>query len=173
MILLGAAFEGWGLQRWGKWQPKYEKLKVFSDHTIITYEVIQGILLLLMVFVSALLLLKISQTFQNRRTYLEAFTTVAYGFSPLLLVRLLDAGPMISAWAIWVVGILLTIWILYQGIPRVLEPDPTHAFGLYFSAMFVMVLTSGVVRVLTALYLLGYVDFKHSWITHKFPSLFQ
>jgi hypothetical protein len=35
-----------------------------------------------------------------------------------------------------------------------------------------MVLASGIVRVLTALYLLGYVDFRNSWLTRAFPGLF-
>lgn len=173
MIFLATAVEGWGLARWGKWQPKFQKFKEFSTHTVVTFETIQTVLLLLMVFVSALLLLKISQTFQGRRNYLEAFTIMAYGYSPLLLLRLLDAGPLVSPWATWVIGLMLTIWILYQGIPRVMQPDPTHAFGLYFSAVFVVALTSGMARLLTALYLLGYVDFQHSYLTHKFPSLLQ
>ncbi len=62
---------------------------------VINFEVIQSLLLVAMVFVSALLLLKISQTFHSRGNYLQAFTTVAYGFSPMFLFRLLDAGPMV------------------------------------------------------------------------------
>lgn len=175
MVLISSAIEGWGLSRWGKWQPKFDRLKDFSDHTgtVITFEVIQSLLLLAMVLVSALLLLKISHTFHGRRTYLQAFTTMAYGFSPVFLVRLLDVGPMVHPATTWVLGILLTIWILYQGIPQVMQPDPTHAFGLYLSVIVVVVLTSGIARVLTALYLLGEVDFQHSWLTHHFPSLFQ
>ncbi len=183
LILLVTAAEGWGLASWGKWQPRFQKFRDFTDDTavstlgkyqnIITFEVIQAALLLAMVLLSALLLLKISQTFQNRRKYLEAFTTMAYAYSPLLVVRLMDAGPMVSPWTTWAIGILLTVWVLYQGIPRVMQPDPTHAFGLYLSAMFVVILTSGMARLLTALYLLGEVDFHHSWLTHKFPGLFQ
>jgi uncharacterized membrane protein YidH (DUF202 family) len=173
MIFLTTAVEGWGLNRWGKWQPKFEKFKVFSVHNIITFEVIQAVLLLGMVFLSALVLLKVSQTFQNRRNFLGAFTTMAYGYSPLLLARLLDAGPMVSPWATWALGLVLTIWILYQGIPRVMQPDPTHAFGLYLSTIFVVILTSGMARLMTALYLLGYVDFRQSYLSHRFSSLFQ
>ena len=175
MIILATAVEGWGLHEWGKWQPRFQKFRDFSQTpgTIITFEVIQALLLLLMVLLSALLLLKISQTFHSRRTYLDAFTTMAYGYSPVLLTRLLDAGPMMSPWTSWAIGIMLTVWILYQGIPRVMQPDPTHAFGLYLSGMFVVVLTSAMARLLTALYLLGEVDFHHSWLTHKFPNLFQ
>jgi len=172
MIVISSMVEGWGLERWGKWQPQFEKFKEFSRSDIITFEAIQVVLLVAMVLLSALLLLKISQTFENRRNFLKAFTTMAYGYSPLFLAHLLDAGPMVSPWTSSIIGILLTVWILYQGIPRVMQPDPTHAFGLYLSAMVVVILTTGIVRLLTGLFLLGEVDFHNSWITHKFPGLF-
>ena len=85
MIVISSAVEGWGLDRWGKWQPKFQQLKTFSNHGIVTFEAIQAALLLLMVLVSALLLLKMSQTFEHRRNYQQAFTTMAYGYSPLFL----------------------------------------------------------------------------------------
>ena len=65
----------------------------------------------------------------------------------------------------------LTMWILYQGIPRVMQPDPTHAFGVYLSASIVVVLTSGLARLVTAMYLLGYMDFQHSWLTRTVAHL--
>ena len=173
MILLASAVEGWGLHRWGKWQSKFERFKEFSNSGIVTFEIVQVLLALLMIFVSALLLLKISQTFESRHRYLDAFRTVAYGYSPLFLAKLLDAGPTVHPATSWVLGIVLTVWVLYQGIPHVMQPDPTHAFGLYLSAMFVVVLISGMVRLLTALYLLGVVDYHHSWLTQNFPNLFQ
>ena len=120
-----------------------------------------------------MLLLKISQTFESRHRYLDAFTTVAYGYSPLFLARLLDAGPTVHPATSWVIGIVLTVWVLYQGIPHVMQPDPTHAFGLYLAAMFVVVLVSGMALLLTALYLLGEVDYHHSWLTQNIPGLFQ
>jgi len=130
-----------------------------------------------MVLVCALVVMQASQTFDKRRTYRQAFTAMAYGFSPLFFARLFDAGPTINPWATWLVGIAMTAWILYQGIPRVIQPDPTHAFGLYLSAITVAFLASGLVRVLTAFYLLGIVDLQRSagahWLAHKFPSLFQ
>ncbi len=173
MIVISSAVEGWGLARWGKWQPKFQQFKAFSRDDIFTFEAIQAALLLLMVLVSALLLLKISQTFEHRRNYRQAFATMAYGYSPLFLAHLLDAGPTVNPMTSAIIGILLTVWVLYQGIPRVMQPDPTHAFGLYLSAMFVVVLTASIARVLPGLFLLGVVDFKNSWLTHKFPALLQ
>jgi hypothetical protein len=147
-------------------------LKVFLPSEIYTFEAIQFFLLLAMVFVSALLVFKISQTFQDRLTFLQAFTTVAYGFSPMFLLRLLDASPTMHPAVPWLLGMGVTMWILYQGIPRVMLPDPTHAFGIYLSATIVVVLTSGLARLITAMYLLGNMDFQHSWLTHTFTHLF-
>ena len=171
LILLGTALETWGLERHGKWQPKFHRFKDFLPQEIYTYETIQFFLLLAVVFVSALLVFKISQTFQDRLTFLQAFTTVAYGFSPMFLFRLLDASATMHPAAPWLIGMALTMWILYQGIPRVMQPDPTHAFGVYLSAMIVVVLTSGLARLLTAMYLLGYMDLQHSWLSRKITHL--
>lgn len=171
MIALMAVVEGWGLNRWGKWQPKFDKFKNFSLREIISFEILQALVLLAMIFICALLLLKISETFHARRKYLPAFTVIAYGFSPFFLLKFLDAGPTMPPAATWAIGIALTMWILYQGIPRVLQPDATHAFGIYLSGVFVVVLVSGMARLITAMYLLGYMDFQHSWLTHKLGNL--
>jgi hypothetical protein len=173
MILLGGGVEGWGLMKWGKWQGQFQRIKEFTANEIITYEIFQTLLLVAMVYVSALVFLTISQTFQGRHFYRQAFTVMAYGFSPLLLFRLLDAGPMMNPWVTWGLGIVLTIWILYQGIPRVLLPDPSHAFGLYLAALIVVVMTSGLTRLLTAMYLLGWVDYHNSWLTRTLSRFHQ
>lgn len=172
-IVLVTLLESWSLTKWGKWQPKFQKFREFSGREIFAYETIQAILLLAMVFIIAILVLKVSDTFHGRRTYLQAFTTIAYGLSPFFLLRILDVGPSMNPGATWGIGIMLTIWILYQGIPRILEPDPTHAFGLYLSTILIVVLTSGLLRLITAMFLLGYVNFEHSWLTRTFPQLLR
>ena len=171
LILLGTALETWGLLRHGKWQPRFQMFKIFPPEEIYTYEVVQFFLLLAVVFVGALLVFKISQTFQDRLTFLQAFTTVAYGFSPMLLLHLMDASAQMHPAVPWMIGMAVTMWILYQGIPRVMQPDPTHAFGVYLSAMIVVVLTSGLARLITGMYLLGYMDFHHSWLSGKIAHL--
>lgn len=167
LILLGTALEAWSLSLHGKWQPQYQFYKAFSRQDIVNFEIIQCLLLFAMVFASALMIYKISQTFQDRLTFLQAYTTAAYGFSPLLLCHLLDAIPVMYPLVPWLIGIVLVIWILYQGIPRVLQPDPTHAFGVYLAAMFVVILTSALARLITGMYLLGYMDLQHSWLAGK------
>jgi hypothetical protein len=166
-VLLVTLAEGWGLLHWGKWQPRFQIIKTFGLNEVLAFEICQFCVLLATVLICALLILRISETFHERNRYLPAFTLTAYGFSPVLLLHLFDVAPGMSPWATWGVGMGLSIWILYQGIPRVLQPDPTHAFGLYLSAMIVIVLTSGLARLMTAMYLLGYMDFQHSWLTRE------
>ena len=165
VILLASAVEGWGLMHWGKWRPNYKKVYEFSDQTVLHYEILQAGLLLAVVFISAVLLHIASQNFHGKRTYLQTFTTIAYGFSPLFLLHLLNIWPTMHPAIPWCLGIVMTMWILYQGIPRVMSPDPVHAFGVYLSALFIVVLMSGIVRLLTAMFLLGQYNFKRSAFT--------
>lgn len=171
LILAGTALETWGLTRHGKWQPQFQTFKRFLPEDIYAFEIVQFLLFFAMVFVIALVVYKISQTFQDRTTYLQAFTVVAYGLSPLFLFHFLDFGASVHPVVPWLLGVGLVIWILYQGIPRVLQTDPTHAFGVYFSTLIVVVLTTALTRLLTGMYLLGYVDFQHSWLAYKIKHL--
>ena len=86
---------------------------------------------------------------------LEAFSTIVNGLSPLFLLRLLDALPSISPWVPWAIGILLSIGVLYQGLPRMMEPDPPHAFGLYLMNSLILLLATGLMRFVTDGYLQG------------------
>ena len=172
LILIGTALESWGLHIHGKIQ-RFQIDKPFSTQEIITFESIQFVTFFAVVFVTALMVYKISQTFQDRLNFLQAFTTVAYGFTPLFLFHFLDASAAMHPAVPWLIGIGLVIWVLYQGIPRVMQPDPTHAFGVYLSTVIVVILTSALARVITGLYLLGYMDLQHSWLSRKLSHLFS
>jgi hypothetical protein len=172
LLLLTSLLEAWGLNRHGKWQPKFQMYYTgFSGHEILCFEVIEFLLFLAVVFISALLVFKITQPFQYRLTFLQVFTTMAYGFTPMFLIHFLDASAAVNPLVPWLLGMGLAMWVLYQGIPRVMQPDPTHAFGVYLSTMFVVLLTSGLARLITGMYLLGYMDYRHSWLSHKLIHL--
>jgi hypothetical protein len=160
LLALTSAAEGYGLVHWGKWQGEVGRLTKFPLREAAIVEAGQCLLSLLVVFAGANLLKAIGETFHGRNTYLQAFTAVAYGLSPLFLLRLLDAFSVISPWVSWSIGILLSVAVLYNGVPRMMEPDPAHAFGLFFMSALLLVLVSGLVRFVTAAYLQG-----------KFPKL--
>lgn len=172
MLLIVAVVEGYGLSHWGKWRPAFKDYNLFSLKQTVGYEAAQSVLMLLAILAMARLVEIMGKTFHGRNNYTQAFSAVVYGLSPMFLFRLLDVAPTMSPYVSWMLGIGLSIWILYQGLPRVMMPDPTHAFGLYLSTAIVLFLTTGFVRVLTALYLQGNVAVQHSYIGRKLPFLF-
>jgi hypothetical protein len=167
MILLGYLFplwlmafvaEGYGLVHWGKPRGVVLQVKTFSHSEALIFEILQLFLMLVVVFVGARLIKASGETFHGRNTFTQAFTVAAYGLGPVFTLRILDMFPGVSSWAYWVtwiVGILLCFAILYHGIPRVLLPDPPHAFGLYLVSCVLLTIVSGLMRFLTFSYLEG------------------
>ncbi len=155
--LLGitSAVEGYGLVHWGKYHGEVQRLKNYSITEATLFEVAQILLFLALVFISAKVVKSMCETFHGQHNYRQAFTTVAYGLSPLFLFHLLDAFPGTSPWVSWALGIVLSIAVLYQGVPRMLEPDPPHAFGLYLASALTLLMSTGILRFITAWYLQG------------------
>ena len=166
LLLLASAAEGYGLVHWGKWQGESMgwfiraqgeilHLKKFPVREAAVIETAQVLLSLIVIFTGALIIKAIGETFRSRNTYTQAFTAVAYGLSPFFLLRMLDASSAINPWVIWCIGILLSIAALYHGVPRMMEPDPALAFGLFFMSALVLMLVTGLVRFVTEAYLRG------------------
>ena len=165
LIAIVTAAEGWGLMHWGKWQPRFGKLKVFTETMAVHFEILQAGLFLLAVLLCAVILHFAIETFHGRRTFLPAFTVMAYGFSPLLLLHPLNMAPSVHPAVSWIIGVVLAIFVIYAAVPRVLQPLPVHAFGTYCAAIFIVVLVSGLLRVFTGMYLLGQMNFQRSAFT--------
>ncbi|MGA3284984.1 MAG: Yip1 family protein [Verrucomicrobiota bacterium] len=163
ILLVVSAVEGAGLTHWGKWQPGVGVIRKFTAGEVTLFEVAQLLLTLAVVFVCAHLVKILGETFHDRHSYTQAFTVVAYTLCPVFLLRLLDAFPMMNPWVPWAIGIVLSIWIFYQGLPRVMKPDPSHAFELYVVSSMILFATTGLVPLFTALCLRGRVDFAHSY----------
>src|SRR5208282_3627341 len=160
-----------GLVHWGKWQPGVGLIRKFTVDEVILYETAQLLLTLAVVFVCAHIFKILGETFHDRHTYTQAFTVVACTLCPVFLLRLLDVFPMMNPWIPWTIGIVLSIWIFYQGLPRVMKPDPSHAFELYVVSSMILSATTGLVCMLTALCLRGKVDFAHSYLGARILDL--
>ena len=158
LLLLPTVAEGYGLVNWGKWQVEPYRLKKFPAGEAVVVEAAQFLLSLLVVFVGAKMIKSVGETFHGRHTYAQAFATVTYSLSPLFLLHLFDALSGFSGvylWISWSIGMILSIAVLYHGMPRMMEPDPSHAFGLYLMGAILLVLVAGLVRFVTAAYLQG------------------
>jgi len=154
LLGLTAFSEGYGLVHWGKGQGRIHE-KLFTVPEAAIFEIAQGLLTLSVVLLGASVIKSISRTFHSRHTYTATFTVVAYGLSPMFLLRLLDAFPPVNPWVSWSIGILLSVTVLYQGVPRVMQPDPPQAFGLFFMSALLLTISTGLVRLVTACYLGG------------------
>ena len=157
LVTLGA--EGYGILRWGKQTGLLDQVGKVPEDVLVFYEVAQLTLSLLVVFIGAKLIKSVAESFHGRATYTQTFTAVAYALGPLFLIRFLDAIPAMNAWVTWAIGITLTFAVLYNGLPRILKPDPAHALGLYFLSILVLVVITGLARFVATLLLQQKVTF--------------
>lgn len=161
LLILTSLGEAYGLIHWGKMQGAASLPRTFSVNEVVQFEGVYIGLALVIVFVGAQVVKSMGDTFHSRNTYVQTFTLIAYGLGPVFLLRFFDAFTPVSPWATWGVGMLLTWAILYHGVPKVMEPDPPHAFGLYLVTSFVLLLATGLARLVTAMYLQGRLtDFR-------------
>jgi Yip1 domain len=147
LLLITSVAEGYGLMTWGK-QHKGEtsQIKTYELGQVVVMEVVQSIAMLGMIFLGAFAAKSFAETFHKRNKFREAFTAVAYGASPLLLMRLGDLFPSLNVWVPWAVGIVLMVSVLYLGLPCLLRPDPPHAFGLYVMTSLTLVVVNAIMR---------------------------
>jgi Yip1-like protein len=155
LLIITSLAEAYGLVHWGKLQGTMRVPKMFSFTEAVVFESAYVALSLTIVFIGAQVVKSMGETFHSRNTYLQTFTLLAYGLSPLFLLHLLDAFRPISPWVSWLIGILLSWGVLYHGVPKVMEPDPSHGFGLFLVTSIVLCLATGLSRLVTAWYLQG------------------
>lgn len=156
--LIAFVAEFYGLVRWGKPRGFISELKPLSNSEALIFEILQLCLMIVLVFVGAKLIRSLGETFHGRNNFDQAFTVTAYGLGPVFTMRIFDIFPTVSGWvywATWGVGILLMFAILYHGVPKVMLPDPPHAFGLYLTSSFFLLMVSGLIRFLTFSFLEG------------------
>jgi hypothetical protein len=156
--LMAFIAEFYGLVHWGKPRGFVAQLKPLSNSQALIFEILQLGLMVLLVFVGAKLIKALGETFHGRNNFDQAFTVTAYGLGPVFTLRIFDIFPQVSGWlywATWGVGMALTFAILYHGIPKVMLPDPPHAFGLYLTSGVFLLMVSGLIRFLTYSFIIG------------------
>jgi hypothetical protein len=114
------------------------------------YETAEMLLMALVILAGAHFIKALGDTFHVRHTYANTLTVVIYGLSPVFLLRLLDVSPTINLWMPWAIGIMLSIKVLYTGVPRIMLPDPPDAFGLYLMSALLLTMVTALERFVTA-----------------------
>ena len=170
MMALASLAEGFGLVHWGREQTGLHHIRKFAVGETVVYELLRALVTLVVVVVCAALIKMFGETFRKRNTYRQAFNLVIFGLSPLFLLRLLDATPLFP-WINWTIGILLSLEVVYQGLPRVMDPDPPNAIGLFFMSALVLLATTGLERFITYWYLRGHSGPIEHFITYLATKL--
>jgi Yip1 domain len=170
MLIVGIA-EGVGLVKWGRWQSALSQIKTFPAREALVYETAELLLMAVIILVVAQFIKALGDTFHVRQTYANTLTVVIYGLSPVFLLRLLDVFPMVNLWLPWAVGIMLTIKTLYHGVPRILQPAPPDAFGLYLMSALLLAMATALERYISAGCLGGNFKPVDNLISHVAASL--
>jgi hypothetical protein len=163
-LVLICAAEGYGLHHWGRARDLGPR-RFYTPGEVIIYEVAQFVLFVMIVLIGAKLIKAVGETFHGRHSFTQCFVLVVYGLSPLFLLHLLNAVKDISPWLTWAIGMILSIAVLYQGVPRMMEPDPPHAFGLYLMSSLLLLFVTGLARFVTAWYLQGKFHSVDAFVT--------
>jgi Yip1 domain len=165
MLIVGVA-EGWGLVTLGRWQSQMTGIKKFTPEEAVMAEAAQMALMGLIILICGYFIKALGETFHGKHNYRQSLTVVIYGLSPLFLFRLLDVFPNMNLWIPYALGIMLTVKILYYGVPRVMEPDPPHALGLYFMSSLLLAMITAAERFVSSGYLMGKYKPVSEVLTH-------
>jgi hypothetical protein len=147
--------EGYGLMVWGRSRPFLSHPYQFPFGEAVLFEALQFVLMLGSVLVGAQLLQTLGSTFHGRHKYQQALTTAVYGLTPLFFLRFFNMFPAVPIWLVWALGMFFSIRALYPGLPRIMEPDPPHAFGLFLMGAGLLTVIMGLVRFIGAFYIQG------------------
>jgi Yip1 domain len=143
VMLICSLVEGYGMTRVGERRGFEGHLVAVTRGAALRFEVAQLLLGLLTVFVGAKILEWITESFHLPVRYTQVFTVVAYGYSPVFMVQLLDGFLTLNTWVWWALGIVGCLHVLYHGIGLVLQPDQTKGFGLFLMGSLILILLGG------------------------------
>lgn len=148
LLLLGCVADGYGMMHWGKRISQFGPAHTFGLAEVLKYQACHFAVGMVVVFLGAVVLQRLGNTFHRRQRFANAFAVSVFGLGPIFLLRILDAFPSIHPWLGWLIGAAITAAILYQGVPRVMHLDPSHALGVYMSGMLFLVFASLLGRLL-------------------------
>lgn len=155
LIALCLWVEGFGIAKWGTTHGELSRTLTVESSRILKYQASQAILLVLSFFIGGAMMKVISNSVHFFPSFQQSFTLVAYGWSPFVLMRLLDAHPSFASWGCWILGAVFSVRSLYHGVGIVLQPDQTKGFGLFLVASLLGIMMTGLAHFLSLSVLSG------------------
>ncbi len=155
MMLVTALIEGYGLMLFGQQQAGQGMNNRFTLPKVFVYEFGSALISFAFICLAAAFIKSFANACHARNSYKQCLAVMFYSVGPLFLIQCFNGFPNMYYWLTWLIGAFLTMGALYHGLPRIMQPDPPSAMGLYIgSAITVFLLLLGG-RILTGYYLTG------------------
>jgi hypothetical protein len=148
LLLITCAMEGYALTRWGERTGQFGRVLHYELNSILILEAIQIGISIVMVLATGVILRWVGESFHFYPSYRACVTLAIFGFSPFFIMRLGHYVPDLNEWVGPALGALACVYVLYQGVGVVLEPDQTKGFGLYILSALIFVLLCGMDQML-------------------------
>jgi hypothetical protein len=156
MLLLASVVEGHALMLIGRHQSAAGLTNQFPAARVYGFEVVQSLVLILLLLVAASFIQAFGNACHRRNHFTQSLLVLFHALGPLLLVQCLNGIPSLHVfWVSSLFGVALAISALYYGLPRIMQPDPSSALGLFLAGGFVIFLLLAADRLFTYLYLTG------------------
>lgn len=139
LLIASCAVEGWGMIQFGAKKGALGRIVHLEQNQILTFEIIQLGLGLLLLFLGAKFIQWVCVGFHTDTTYKQAFTLTAYALTPIFWIRFLDCIPAIPTWLCWGLGALGIMMVLYNGVALVIQPNTSVGFGMYLVSSLILV----------------------------------
>lgn len=155
LLLLSCLAEGYALTHWGS-QAALQKYNIILTPALAwRFETVQVLAGLVMVFGAAQLTRWTGESFELRRPFAMSFTLAVYSLSPVFWARFLHCFPAVNLWITWALGVCGCVYLLYQGVGVVLQPEPTKGFGVYILLAFLFSMLTGMAHMVGLMFLQG------------------
>lgn len=142
LLALTAVVEGLAMVKLGRTMGEFGHKLMLPVSQVYAYELIQIGMLIVVLLALAQFIKGTSDGFLQPPPYLACFKVAAYSLGPFLLLRLLAMIPIMNVWLAWGIAAVISSSTLYVGIPVLLRPEPTKAFGQFIiNALSMIVLT--------------------------------
>jgi hypothetical protein len=155
MLLLLGFVEGHGLMLLGRQQVARGGFNRFTLSKVFVYETANLLLALVLMVVAAIFIKFLANTCFKRNHLAQSLTVLFFAMGPMYLVELFNGFLNMYVWLTWLAGIYLVVGTLYHGLPRIMQPDPPAAMGLYFGSASLVFLLMFIGRLVTYYYLEG------------------
>ncbi|HOW65572.1 MAG TPA: hypothetical protein P5186_23160 [Candidatus Paceibacterota bacterium] len=155
LLVISGAIEVLALIKLGVRKGLLDHPSLVPQEVAIQFGLIQLGLSLVLLFGGAKFVQWIAEGFHFFPRYRQVFTTFGFGLGPIFLMRALNCVPVANTWVWWLLGVILMVFVLYQGVALVMEPEQTKGFGFYLLSTLAMVIMSGVAQAIAVTALHG------------------